>query len=278
MSASGLTVAPAAALVAVYASLLVCSLTLAVLVPPLRRVRVFVSVYLSVRLFSLSVWLALALGASLSAPLINASFSLFYSGFFLLVTASFPLFYLFYPLVEAACGEPAAPLVRLARGARLASYAGVILLVASGTQLLQASIGNTSVAWAGPVGIVGASLLILVTAVALPFTLTRGSVAVSRARESSLDAGRRAALGRLLAAAALLTFVCVCATVRGAFCVVQAAGDPTVTQATLYGLVIGPELPAALALLAPIGGLFPPAPPPAVAVAAVPAKLLPPAR
>ena len=152
-----LTVAPAAALLGIYSAMLVYAIALSVLLPPLRRTRILLCVYLAIRLFSFAVWLSSALGNSLSTPLYNASFSLFYAGFFLLVGASYPLFYAWLAQVAAAAvGVATAPLVTVTKYSRFASFAGVILLIVSGSQLATASIGNTSVAWSGPVGIVGA--------------------------------------------------------------------------------------------------------------------------
>jgi hypothetical protein len=154
---SGLTVPPAAALLAIYSAMLLYAIALSALLPPLRQTRVILCVYLAIRLFSLAVWLSSALGNSLPTTLYNASFSLFYAGFFLLVGASFPLFYAWLAQVgAAACGVATAPLVAVAKYSRLVSYAGVILLIVSGSQLASASIGNSSVSWSGPVGIVGA--------------------------------------------------------------------------------------------------------------------------
>lgn len=272
---SGLTVAPAAALLAIYSALLVYAIALSVLLPPLRRTRIILCVYLAIRLFSFAVWLSSALGNSLSTPLYNASFSLFYAGFFLLVGASYPLFYAWLAQVAAAAvGVATAPLVAVTKYSRIASYAGVILLIVSGSQLATASIGNSSVAWSGPVGIVGAALLLTVTLVALPFVLIKASPPLAAARSAALDEARRAELTRLLAAAAVLGFICLCTSIRGAGAVATAAGE-TLTQASLYGLVVGPELPAALALIAPIDGLFAPPPPPAAKSIELPPSVLP---
>jgi hypothetical protein len=154
---SGLTVPPAAVLLAIYSAMLLYAIVLSVLLPPLRQTRVFLCVYLAIRLFSLAVWLSSALGNSLSTTLYNASFSLFYAGFFVLVGASYPLFYAWLAQVgAAACGVKTAPLVAVAKYSRLVSFAGVILLVVSGSQLATTSLGNTGVAWSGPVGVVGA--------------------------------------------------------------------------------------------------------------------------
>ena len=121
----------------------------------------------------------------------------------------------------------------------------------------------------------GAALLLLVTLVALPYVLIKASPPLAAARSAALDEARRADLARLLAAAAVLGFVCLCTSIRGAGAVATAAGD-TLTQSNLYGLVIGPELPAALALLAPIDGLFAPQPPAAKAVELPPSGVLAP--
>ena len=271
-----LDVAPAAVLLAIYSAMLVYGIALCVLVPALRLTRIFVVIYLVIRLFSFAVWLSIALGNSMTASLFNASFSLFYSGFFLLVGAAYPLFYMWFSAVEAACGEPAAPQASVARLARLLSFVGMILLLVSGSQLAQISLsGTTSITWPGPVGIAGAALLLLVTAIALPYTLAKGTPPLMRARSAALDDSRCADLSRLLSASAVLAVVCLGTSVRGAGAVATAAGAP-ITQSSLYGLVIGPELPVALVLLAPIGALFaPPQPHAAKGSIGLPLQILP---
>ena len=75
---------------------------------------------------------------------------------------------------------------------------------------------------------------------------------------------------RLAAAGAALLFMYLCMSVRSAAALATAAGAP-IDQPSLYGSVIGPELPAVLVLLTPpVVALFvpvAPAPPPAGAAA-----------
>jgi hypothetical protein len=274
MSSGGLTVPPAAALLAIYSALLLVAVFEAVRVawPPLRLARVYVSIYLALRIFSFAVWLAYALGAAgVSAGLINASFSLFYAGYFLLVAASMPLLYAWLPAVaQAAPAFRAAPALTAARATRWMQLAAVVLMLAGGSNLLAAS--STSSNWAEPVSIVGAALFLSICAVALPVIVGLALHALHAARAAALIDLRRAAYNRLAAAGAVLLFVYLCMSVRSAAAVATAAGT-TIDQSTLYGEVIGPELPAVLVLLTPpaVALFLPAAPvPPVPGAAALP--------
>jgi len=256
-SSSSLTssLGPAAALLSLYLGLLLAAAVLAAVEPLLRRTRALLAVYCAVRSFSLAVWVSAASGAVAPAGLLQAAYSFWFAGWFMLLTAALPLFVRWLAaLAVASYARTRALSARLAV-ARVLALLAVVAMLVGGSQLL-----STSAAWAAPLSYAGAAVFLAVVGLLLPLVLADG-VRALRAARASMPAGlklsaERELVGRAMRAAAALAFILLCVAVRAALAIVTIA-SPSFDAGWQLGIVVGPELPAAIAmLLVPVGGFF----------------------